>query len=113
MFEAFVMTLALGYLAFALLACAMGRHRDDIIGRGQPDLDGAAQRRVRVAAGLLLVAALAVAVGWVGAAFGTLLWVLQASLAAMLVAFTLTWRPRLLAPLMRCVAYVLQQAKCQ
>lgn len=101
MLEAFLVALLLSYLAFALMACAMGRHRDDIIGLGQRDPDRLAQRRLRMAAGLLLLVALGVAVGWVGAAFGALLWVLQISLAAMLVAFTLTWRPRLLGSLLR------------
>ncbi len=101
MLEAFLVALSLSYLAFALMACAMGRHRDDIIGRGQPDSDRLAKWRLRGVAGVLLLAALGVAVGWVGAAFGALLWALQISLAAMLVAFTLTWRPGLLGLLVR------------
>ncbi|ARP94004.1 DUF3325 family protein [Bordetella genomosp. 13] len=103
MLEAFGLALLLGYLAFALMACAMARHRDDIAGCELPEPTAAAGQSLRLAAGVLLLAALCAAISLAGPAFGALLWAMDISLAAMLVAFTLTWRPGWLAPLLRWV----------
>lgn len=101
MLKVFIFSLALSYLAFALMACAMGRHRDDILGQDSPEPSASSRRWLHIAAAVLLLGALGLAIGLAGPAFGALLWSLQISMAAMLVAFTLTWRPRCLAPLLR------------
>lgn len=105
MLVTFIMVITVNYLAFALMACAMDRHRDSIAGRRQPCLPAARQWQLRATGGVLLLFALWVAVFGEGAAFGTLLWVLLTSTAAILVVLTLTWKPCWLAWLLHCVKY--------
>ena len=82
------------YLGFALLALSQARPRRRLglaaeLARG---------RRIglRLAGGLLLVLALVLALLRDGPGFGGLLWATAVSLAALAVAFTLSWQPRLL-----------------
>lgn len=88
---------ACGYLGFAVLALSQARHWQGVRGGGstppRPALRGA---------GVLgLAASLAAAIVRDGAGFGALLWGVAASLAALAVVATLTWRARWLAPLAR------------
>lgn len=105
MIKTFAGVLALNYLAFALMACAMRRHRNDIAGSDQPCLPIARQWWLRAAGGALLLLALYLAILREGSTFGALLWALLISLAAILVALTLTWRPGWLAWLLRGVKH--------
>ena len=52
------------------------------------------RRLRRLAAALLLIAALALALRLEGAGFGSLLWATAISVAAFAIALTLAWRPR-------------------
>ena len=82
------------YFGFALLALSQAQPRRRLglaveLGHG---------RRIglRLAGGLLLVLALVLALLRDGPGFGGLLWATAVSLAALAVAFTLSWQPRLL-----------------
>lgn len=89
---------ALGsYLGFVLLALAQERHWCAVCA-------APALQRVRAgwpaAAGLALqLLALALTLRAQGPSFGSLLWAVMISAAAMAVAFTLAWQPRWLRPI--------------
>jgi len=89
--------LATAYAGFALLALSQARHWRSVA-------RAAALTRRRVltlrAIGVALIAlSLILSLLRDGPSFGSLLWATAISLAALGVAFTLAWRPRLLRPL--------------
>lgn len=82
------------YCGFACLALAMTDHWAQVNGQHE----GAAPRRLRLAGFALLGVAYALCVYRDGASFGSLLWTVLMSAAAIAVALTLTWRPKFLLP---------------
>lgn len=94
-------------LGMALLALSQERHRDRIFISNRPAaLDIRAQRATAfIATGLGLPACIASQ----GASFGSLLWLLLLSAAALAVALTLTWRPQWLRPLAGAARIVFQR----
>jgi putative iron-regulated protein len=97
-----LLALAMSVLGFALLALGQERHWQAVMGPAQP-----APWRQRVARLLglgLQVAALAAVVMGSGAGFGSLLWGVGLTLAALVVALSLTWRPTAWRGLARCLA---------
>ncbi|HVK95059.1 MAG TPA: DUF3325 domain-containing protein [Noviherbaspirillum sp.] len=84
------------YVGFACLALAMPHHWTQVSGQAT---DVAPHRRwLRPCAYLLLSVAYALCVYRDGSGFGSLLWTILISAAAIAVALTLTWQPRLLLP---------------
>lgn len=83
------------YLGLALLALSQHAHWRAVTGGASPCSVRA--RGLRVLATLKLMLALVLSWHAHGPAFGSLLWVMLVSAAAMAVAFTLSWRPRALA----------------
>lgn len=81
----------------AWLALAMTTHWHQVRGDAPPSARGRALLRVLGAAGLLLSLALCLSVDH--ATMAVLVWVMALAGAALGVAFTLSWRPRALAPL--------------
>jgi hypothetical protein len=83
-----------GYAGFACLALAMPDHWESAGG----DPGKHAQRRdgLRLWGPLMLWSAFAICLWRDGPSFGTLLWVMLMSASGIAVAFTLTWRPKLL-----------------
>lgn len=84
---------------FSILALAQDRHWEAVTGM-------AADRRrhgahLRVVGGALQCAACALTVPSQGMAFGILLWAIAMTAAAMLIAFTLAWRPHWMAGVAR------------
>jgi len=89
--------LAAAYAGFALLALSQARHWRTVVGAA-----ALPRRRVlvlRTLGGALIALSLILALMRDGPSFGSLLWATAISLAALAVAFTLAWRPRLLRPL--------------
>jgi len=89
--------LAAAYAGFALLALSQARHWRAVVGAA-----ALPRRRVlvlRSIGGVLIALSLMLSLLRDGASFGSLLWATAISLAALAVAFTLAWRPRLLRPL--------------
>lgn len=84
------------YAAFACFALAMPDHWQQA--GGEPAAWTARRRGLRPSGTALLALAYALCAWRDGAAFGSLLWAMLASAGALAVAFTLTWRPRLLLP---------------
>jgi len=93
---------AAAYAGFALLALSQGRHWTSVAGTKPPGRVHAIV--LRAGGGATIAFSLALALMRDGASFGALLWATAISLAALAVAFTLAWRPRLLGPFARCVA---------
>jgi len=92
MADALLLAAALvGTLGFARLALAQERHRRVL---EAPALTPAARQRQRRAALGLLALSLGLCWWGEGWAFGSVLWFVGISLAAALVAFTLSYRPR-------------------
>lgn len=89
---------ALGsYLGFVFLALAKKQHWRAVCAASAPQRVHAAWP---AAAGLALqLLALVLILRAQGPSFGSLLWVMMLSVAAMSVAFTLAWQPRLLRPI--------------
>lgn len=84
------------YVGFACLALAMPHHWTQVSGES---IDVAPHRRwLRPGAYLLQSAAYALCVYRDGPGFGSLLWVILISAAAIAVALTLTWQPQFLLP---------------
>lgn len=82
----------LSLVGFAWLALSQERHFEQVHGSPMP-----AGRRWGVQRGLggaAIALALPLCVVGEGGGFGTLLWLVMISSAAMAVTFTLTWRPR-------------------
>lgn len=92
------------YLGFAMLALAQARHWRAVSKTAEPSPSG--KLVLRVAGSAWLVLALCLALFRDGPNFGALLWVTAISMAALAVAFTLSWRPRLLWPLVTLVCFV-------
>lgn len=89
-----VASFAVSWLGFALLASSQAKYRRAMAVTRVP------RRRLtiqRSTGGLLLLFALALTCLRDGPSFGTVLWLLVLSLAAVTVTFVLTWRPRWLA----------------
>lgn len=93
------LVLAFSYTGFACLALGQSRHWRRVARWGEPPR--ARRRALRATAGLLLMAALVLAVLSEGAGFGCLLWATALSTGALGVAMTLAWRPQCLKPLTR------------
>ena len=89
--------LTAAYLGFALLALAQARPWQRV-GQAAPPT-GIRRLALRTLGGLALVLSLVLCLVRDGPSFGALLWATMISLAAIAVAFTLTWRPSLLRPL--------------
>lgn len=87
----------LNIAGFAWLALAMDAHWKQVRGSGRPP-----QRRrtpLRFAAGAAFLISLILCNLTDHATIAALVWVMALSAAALMVAFTLTWRPGLLRPL--------------
>jgi hypothetical protein len=91
-----IAVLATAYLGFALLALSQARHWHEVTDAPLPS-----QRLLRLWGGAALALALALALLRDGPAFGTVLWVIGASISAIAVALTLSGCPRALRPLVR------------
>lgn len=96
------------WLGFALLALSQERHLSRVDpSNSHPALSRPAQRAIGfIAIGASLVCCIA----GQGASFGTLLWVLSLSAAAMAIALTLTWRPHWLYGLAHVLRLVLSSS---
>ena len=88
------------YLGFALLALSQDKHWRSVTSAVACTPVRAAV--LRALGGLMLAAALSLALLRDGPSFGALLWVTVLSAAAVAVAFTLAWRPTWLQPLAAC-----------
>lgn len=98
------------YLGFALLALSQTRHWRRV---GEPArLSRGRVIILRFAGGGMVGLAFILSLMRDGPSFGALLWATTISIAALAMAFTLSWRPRLLRPLIK-VAAVLFAAKRQ
>lgn len=96
------LVLAFSYAGFACLALGQSRHWRQVAYLGE--LPRTRCRALRATAGLLLMAALVLAVLSEGAGFGCLLWATALSTGALGVAMTLAWRPQCLKPLTQLAA---------
>ncbi len=85
------------YLGFVLLALGQARHWRAASEAAAPGRIG--KLALRIAGGVSLSLALCLALFRDGPSFGALLWTTVISVAALVVALTLSWRPRLLRPL--------------
>lgn len=94
-------------LGMALLALSQERHRDRIFISTRPTAHSIRAHRTAgfITTGLGLPACIASQ----GASFGSLLWLLLLSAAALAVALTLTWRPQWLRPLAGAAETVFQR----
>lgn len=98
--QALLLAAALGVctVGFAWLALAMDVHWAQVRGE-QPALAAPTQRRLRVLGGAAMALALLLCLLADHPGMAALVWIMSLALSALLVAFTLSWRPRLLAPL--------------
>ena len=87
------------YLGFALLALTQARPWQKVVRTPPPT--GRWRLVLRALGGIALALSLGLALLRDGPSFGALLWATAISLAALAVAFTLTWRPNWLRPLAR------------
>jgi len=88
---------AAAYAGFSLLALSQAQHWRAVVGAA-----ALPRNRVlvlRTLGGALIALSLLLALMRHGPSFGSLLWATVISLAALAVAFTLAWRPRMLRPL--------------
>ena len=97
-----VLIFAACYLGFALLALSQDRNWELVT--GQRDVPAGRAVALRIAGYGLLAAALPLALARDGASFGSILWGVGLSLAALATVATLTWRPAWLRPLARLAA---------
>lgn len=86
-------------LGLAWLALAMDVHWAQVRGMGVPQPPGAA-RALRVLGALALAFSLWLCLRVDHVSMAALVWLMALAVAALLVAFTLSWKPRLLAPLL-------------
>jgi len=84
-------------LGFAWLALAMEVHWTQV--RGAPPASPGVVRALRVLGALALAASLILCLRADHAGMAALVWVMGLAAGALVVAFTLAWRPRWLAPL--------------
>lgn len=82
-------------IGMAWLALAMDVHWRQV--RGEEPLSAAARRTLRAMGGLALALALALCLLADHASMAALVWVMALTASALLVAFTLAWRPRWLS----------------
>ncbi len=87
-------------LGLAWLALAMQAHWQQVAGQRVMPARSAVTMRVLGAAGL--IASLALCLLADHASMASLVWIMALAAAALMVAFTLAWRPRMLAPLVTC-----------
>lgn len=93
------------WLGFALLALSQERH---LVRFYQSNVPPAPSLRAQRAIGFIAIgASLACCIAGQGVSFGSLLWVLSLSAAAMAIALTLTWCPHWLYGLARVLRLVL------
>ncbi len=85
------------YLGFTALALSQDRHWHHV--GGARHCPRRTAMLLRIAGGVLIVAALVLALMRDGAGFGSLLWATAISVGALLVVATLSWRARWLRPL--------------
>jgi hypothetical protein len=85
-------------LGLAWLALAMEVHWSQV--RAQAALPAVTQRRLRLLGAAAIVLSLLLCLRADHPGMAALVWIMALALAALLVAFTLSWRPRLLAPLL-------------
>lgn len=90
------------YLGFALLALTQARPWQRV-SQAAP-LTGIRRLALRTLGGLALLLSLVLCLVRDGPSFGALLWATAISIGAAAVAFTLTWRPSLLRPLVKMAA---------
>jgi hypothetical protein len=93
---------AANVLGFAWLALAMDVHWRQVRGPQAPSRGAAKALRVMGIAGLASSLALCLLADY--ASIASLVWIMSLAAAALTVAFTLTWRPRALAPLVIWIA---------
>ena len=91
------LALAACFLGLAWLALAMDVHWQQVRGSGAP-APGTA-RLLRILGGLALAASFVLCFVADHASMAPLVWVMALAGSALIVAFTLAWKPRLLAPL--------------
>jgi len=89
--------LVAAYVGFALLALSQAQHWRAVV--GAVALPRRRVRGLRSIGGTSIALSLILALMRDGSSFGSLLWATAISVAALAVAFTLAWRPRLLRPL--------------
>lgn len=87
-----------GLLGFAWLALAMETHWCQV--RGEEPFSPRLQRVLRLLGALALAASLLLCLRADHATMAVLVWVMTMAASALAVAFTLSWRPRWLAPLL-------------
>ena len=98
-----IASLCLAFTGFCLLALAMPRHRDQMLGKGVP---GRRQPYARPLGWLLLGLSLvtcAIDHGW---SMGSVWWLGVVTAAAAPIVLALTYRPRMLMPLLLCAPLV-------
>lgn len=88
---------ATNLLGLCWLALAMDVHWEQVRGARQPSRGSV--RLLRVLGALALVVSLALCLAVDHGSMATLVWFMTLAAAALLITFTLSWRPRLLAPL--------------
>ena len=97
-----VTLLLTAYLGFALLALSQARHWRRV---GEPTpLSRGRVIVLRLAGAGMVALAFVLCLMRDGPSFGALLWATAISIAALAVACTLSWRPRLLRPLIKVAA---------
>ncbi|MBK9131494.1 MAG: DUF3325 domain-containing protein [Gammaproteobacteria bacterium] len=89
--------LACNVIGLAWLALAMQAHWQQVVGQRVLPVRTATALRMLGIAGLLV--SMVICVGTDHASMAALVWVMSLAAAALMVAFTLTWRPRVFAPL--------------
>lgn len=94
-----IAALAAAVLGLAWLALAMEVHWQQVRGGNAPPSASVA-RALRLLGGLSLLASLALCLSVDHVSMASLVWVMALAAAALLVTFTLSWRPCLLAPLL-------------
>ncbi|WP_421710211.1 DUF3325 family protein [Algihabitans sp.] len=104
-----IATALAAYLGFALLALGQARPWQRVAQTLPPT--GLRLLALRTLGGLALTLSLGLALLRDGPSFGALLWATAITLAALAVAFTLTWRPKWLRPL-AVIAAVGRSARC-
>lgn len=96
-----VMGFASATLGMAWLALAMDVHWRDVHGSGSGELSAASVKTLRVLGAVALTVSLVCCLQADVATMAALVWMIALTLAAMTVAFTLTWRPGVLRVLWR------------
>lgn len=94
---------ATNLLGLSWLALAMDVHWEQVRGATQPSLGSV--RLLRVLGVLALALSLALCLAVDHGSMASLVWFMTLAAAALLITFTLSWRPRLLAPLVAWVPW--------